>query len=79
MKLKQEELKEFLDEMVEKYNRSEFIEHDPVSIPHRFTGKEDIEISGFLAATIAWGNRTMILRNAGRMMDYLDNSPYILY
>ncbi len=76
MKLKQEELKEFLDEMVEKYNRSEFIEHDPVSIPHRFTGKEDIEISGFLAATIAWGNRTMILRNAGRMMDYLDNSPY---
>ena len=76
MKLKKEELKEFLDEKVEKYNRLDFIEHDPISIPHRFTSKEDIEISGFLAATIAWGNRTMILRNANRMMAYLDDSPY---
>jgi uncharacterized protein (TIGR02757 family) len=76
MKLRKEELKEFLDEKVERYNRSDFIEHDPVSIPHLFTRKEDIEISGFLAATIAWGNRTMILRNANRMMMYLDDSPY---
>lgn len=76
MKLKKEELKEFLDEKVEKYNRLDFIEHDPISIPHRFTSKEDIEISGFLAATIAWGNRPMILRNANRMMAYLDDSPY---
>lgn len=76
MKLKKEELKEFLDETVEKYNRPDFIEHDPISIPHRFTAKEDIEISGFLAATIAWGNRTMILRSANRMMEYLDDSPY---
>ena len=76
MKLKKEELKEFLNEKVEKYNRIDFIESDPISIPHRFTGKEDIEISGFLAATIAWGNRTMILRNANRMMAYLDDSPY---
>ena len=76
MKLRKEELKEFLDEKVEKYNRPDFIEHDPVSIPHLFTNKEDIEISGFLAATIAWGNRTMILRNANRMMAYLDDSPY---
>ena len=76
MKLKKSELKEFLDEKVELYNRPAFIEHDPISIPHRFTGKEDIEISGFLAATIAWGNRTMILRNANRMIAYLDNSPY---
>jgi uncharacterized protein (TIGR02757 family) len=76
MKLRQEELKEFLDENVERYNRPDFIEHDPISIPHRFTNKEDIEISGFLAATIAWGNRTMILRNANRMMNYMDDSPY---
>jgi uncharacterized protein (TIGR02757 family) len=76
MKLKKEELKEFLDEKVEKYNQLDFIEHDPISIPHRFASKEDIEISGFLAATIAWGNRTMILRNANRMMAYLDDSPY---
>jgi uncharacterized protein (TIGR02757 family) len=76
MKLKKEELKEFLDEKVETYNRLDFIEHDPISIPHRFESKEDIEISGFLAATIAWGNRTMILRNANRMIAYLDDSPY---
>jgi uncharacterized protein (TIGR02757 family) len=76
MKLKKEELKEFLDEKVAKYNRPDFIEHDPISISHRFTSKEDFEISGFLAATIAWGNRTMILRNANRMMAYLDDSPY---
>ncbi|MCU0473787.1 MAG: TIGR02757 family protein [Bacteroidales bacterium] len=81
MLLKKEELKEFLDEMVDKYNRPDFIEPDPISIPHQFSGKEDIEISGFLAATIAWGNRTMILRNAKRMMEFMDDSPYefILY
>jgi len=76
MKLKKEDLKEFLDEKVEKYNQPDFIENDPISIPHQFTSKEDIEISGFLAATIAWGNRTMILRNANRMMKYLDDSPH---
>jgi uncharacterized protein (TIGR02757 family) len=76
MKLKKRELKSFLDEKVELYNRPAFIEDDPISIPHQFSGKEDIEISGFLAATIAWGNRKMILRNANRMMDLLDNSPF---
>jgi uncharacterized protein (TIGR02757 family) len=76
MQLKKHELKEFLDEKVELYNRPAFIEYDPISIPHQFTKKEDIEIAGFLAATIAWGNRTMILRNANRMMELLDHSPY---
>jgi len=76
MKLKKEELKEFLDEKVELYNRPAFIESDPISIPHRYGNKEDIEISGFLAATIAWGNRKMILRNANRMMELLEDSPY---
>ncbi len=76
MKLKQSELKEFLDEKVDLYNRPSFIEYDPISIPHLFTLKEDIEIAGFLAATIAWGNRKMILKNANRMMELLDDSPY---
>ena len=76
MKLKINELKEFLDEKVDKYNRPDFIESDPISIPHLFTAKEDIEISGFLAATIAWGNRTMILRSARQMMSFMGNSPY---
>src|SRR5512133_3517842 len=76
VKLKKLDLKEFLDEKVELYNRPAFIESDPVSIPHLFTKKEDIEISGFLAATIAWGNRKMILRNANRIIELLDGSPY---
>jgi uncharacterized protein (TIGR02757 family) len=76
MKLNKNELKEFLDEKVELYNRPAFIESDPISIPHLFTKKQDIEIAGFLTATIAWGNRKMILRNANRMMELLDNSPY---
>jgi uncharacterized protein (TIGR02757 family) len=76
MKFKQSELKEFLDEKVDRYNCPEFISLDPISIPHQFTCKEDIEISGFLAATIAWGNRKMILRNANRMMEIMDNSPF---
>jgi len=76
MKLKKSELKKFLDEKVELYNRPAFIESDPISIPHQFTKKQDIEIAGFLAATIAWGNRKMILRNGNRMMELLDHSPY---
>jgi uncharacterized protein (TIGR02757 family) len=76
MKFKQSELREFLDEKVDLYNRPSFIEHDPICIPHLYTIKEDIEIAGFLAATIAWGNRKMILNNANRMMELLDDSPY---
>jgi uncharacterized protein (TIGR02757 family) len=76
MKFKKSELKEFLDEKVELYNRPSFIELDPISIPHRYSKKEDIEISGFLAATIAWGNRKMILKNAERMMALLNDSPF---
>ena len=76
MYLKKTDIKEFLDEKVELYNRPAFIESDPISIPHRYSGKEDIEISGFLAAAISWGNRKMILRNCSRMMDLMDNSPF---
>ena len=72
----QEELKEFLDAKVEQYNRSDFLSTDPLGIPHRFTKKEDIEISGFLTATIAWGNRKSIINNSERMMELLDNSPF---
>ncbi|MBD0724398.1 TIGR02757 family protein [Flavobacterium sp. L1I52] len=70
------ELKDFLDEKVLQYNTLDFIESDPVQIPHLFTLKEDIEIAGFLSATIAWGNRRMIIKNSHRMMDLMGNSPY---
>ena len=70
------ELKEFLDAKVIEYNTLEFIDSDPVQIPHLYTQKEDIEIAGFLAATIAWGKREMIIKNSHKMMDFLGNSPY---
>ncbi len=70
------EIKEFLDEKALQYNTVDFIETDPVSIPHGFDRKEDIEISGLLTATIAWGNRTMILKNASKLMELMDNTPY---
>lgn len=74
--MNQEELKEFLDFKVEQYNTPEFIETDPVQIPHLFDRKEDIEISGFLTATISWGNRKSILKNANFLMELLDHAPY---
>ena len=70
------ELKDFLDEKVALYNHPNFIETDPIQIPHQFSIKEDIEIAGFLAATIAWGNRKMIINNAKKMMEAMGNSPY---
>lgn len=74
--MKQSELKEFLDEKVELYNNPNFIESDPIQIPHQFTLKEDIEIAGFLASVIAWGNRKMIIKNAQKMMELMGNTPY---
>jgi uncharacterized protein (TIGR02757 family) len=71
-----DELKAFLDEKVTLYNKPSFIDSDPIQIPHLFTQKEDVEIAGFLAATIAWGNRKMIINNAKRMMALMGDSPY---
>ena len=71
-----QDLKAFLDEKVTVYNHPNFIESDPIQIPHLYTLKEDIEIAGFLAATIAWGNRKMIINNAKKMMAFMGNSPY---
>ncbi|HMT29685.1 MAG TPA: TIGR02757 family protein [Bacteroidia bacterium] len=68
--------KEFLDEMVNRYNRSDFISPDPISIPHQYSKKEDIEISGFLTAVIAWGQRPVILKNANRLMDLMEQEPH---
>ncbi len=75
-KLPYEELKLFLDDKVNEYNHPKFIESDPIQVPHAFTKKEDIEISGFLTASIAWGNRKSIITNARRLMQLLDNAPF---
>jgi len=76
MKIPPSELKDFLEEKYDKYNQLDFIESDPVSIPHQFSKKEDIEIAGFLAATIAWGQRVTIINNANKMMKLMENNPH---
>ena len=71
-----EDLKGYLDSLVEKNNTEDFIKDDPVQFPHRYTDIHDIEIVSFLVATIAWGNRKMILNNANKMLDMMGKSPY---
>lgn len=70
------ELKSFLDFKAQQYESVAFIDHDPIQIPHQFSNKKDIEISAFLTATIAWGNRLSILKSSQKMMEMMDASPY---
>lgn len=74
--LSHDELRMLLDELHDRYNRIEFIESDPISIPHAFDSDADREIAGLLAATIAWGNRKAILKSARRMVEMMENAPY---
>jgi len=74
--MKKSELKDFLDAKVVQYNHPGFLDSDPIQIPHRFEKKEDKEISAFLTATIAWGNRKSIINNAQRLMEMMHQSPY---
>ena len=73
--MQREELRELLEHLHDKYNRQEFIEPDPISIPHSFSDRHDREIAVCLAAAIAWGNRKAIVKSARRMMNYMDNAP----
>jgi len=79
-KFSYEEMKDFLELKYEQFNNPSFIPEDPVSVPHRFSRKQDIEIAGFLTATIAWGRRDLIIKSANNLVEYLGNSPqdYIL-
>ena len=70
------DLKEFLDKKVDQYNQPSFIKEDPISVPHQFTKKQDIEIAGFFAATFAWGNRTTIIQKSKELMQLMGNAPH---
>jgi len=76
MKLSKNELLEFLELKHDQYNHPSFNESDPISIPHLFTKKQDIEIAGFLTATISWGNRKSIIANARKLMRIMDDDPH---
>jgi uncharacterized protein (TIGR02757 family) len=66
----------FLNRKVEEYNTVDFIAPDPISIPHRFARKQDIEIAGFFAAIFAWGNRTIIINKCSELLKRMDDAPY---
>jgi uncharacterized protein (TIGR02757 family) len=70
------ELKDFLDIKVAQYNRPDFITNDPICIPHRFSKKQDIEITAFFAAILAWGQRKTIINKCTDLFDRMDNDPY---
>ncbi|TCD08403.1 TIGR02757 family protein [Pedobacter frigidisoli] len=70
------ELKNFLDSKVDQYNRPDFIANDPICIPHQFEKKQDIEISGFFAAVLAWGQRKTIINKCRELLNRMDNAPY---
>ena len=69
-------LKEYLDIKVDQYNQPFFIDNDPISIPHMFSKKQDIEIAGFFAAIFSWGNRTTIINKSKELMNLMDNDPH---
>ncbi len=74
--MNQRKIKDFLEAKYLQYNQPDFIFTDPISIPHRFKKKEDIEISAFLTATIAWGQRITILKNARQLLSLMDDNPH---
>jgi uncharacterized protein (TIGR02757 family) len=71
-----QEIYQLLEEKYNQFNRKLFIESDPISIPHLFSKKEDVEIAAFLSATIAWGQRATIIKNANQLVSLMDMEPY---
>jgi len=71
-----QQIKQLLDNKMRLYNQPHFIKGDPISVPHRFTKKQDIEITGLFAAILAWGNRTTIINSCNKLVQLMDNSPY---
>jgi uncharacterized protein (TIGR02757 family) len=69
-------IKQLLDQKVKQYNHIDFIEKDPISIPHLFTKQQDIEIAAFFAAIFAWGNRTTIIQKSKELLERMDNAPF---
>lgn len=70
------EIKKILDQKVKQYNSIDFIEKDPICIPHQFKKQQDIEIAAFFASIFAWGNRTTIINKSNALLKIMDNAPY---
>ena len=71
-----ESLREFLEQQYHLYNTPDFIINDPVSVPHKFTKLQDIEIIGFWTAILAWGQRVTIINKANELIQLMENAPF---
>jgi uncharacterized protein (TIGR02757 family) len=76
MQISDEQLKTLLDNRVKLYNQVDFIAADPITIPHQFSKKQDIEIAGLFAAVLAWGNRKSIINSCNKLLTWMDNDPH---
>jgi len=74
--MKQSDIQSILEHYYLKYNQKGFIENDPISIPHRFSKKQDIEIAGFFAAIFAWGQRVTIINKCNEVMHLMEEQPH---
>jgi uncharacterized protein (TIGR02757 family) len=74
--MEENKLKDFLNKKVDEYNQPSFIQSDPISVPHRFSKKQDIEIAAFFASIFAWGNRTIIINKTTQLMELMGNAPH---
>ncbi len=74
--MQEEGLKDFLDEQVDRFNEPGFIKNDPIQIPHQFSKLQDIEITGFWVAMLAWGQRKTIINKSLELIDLMGGMPY---
>jgi uncharacterized protein (TIGR02757 family) len=74
--MKENKLKDFLNKKVDEYNQPSFIQSDPISVPHKFSKKQDIEIAAFFASVFAWGNRSIIINKSTELMKLMDHAPH---
>src|SRR5688500_17294282 len=74
--MKENKIRDFLEAKVQQFNQPAFIKDDPISVPHSFKKRQDIEIAGFFAAIFSWGNRTTIIQKSLELIKLMDNAPF---
>ena len=64
----------------EQYNDPRYFEEDPLAFPKEFVRRgsslQDIEIAAVFASHLAWGRRSMIVRDCTRLFDEMESRPY---
>lgn len=72
----EDSLKLLLDKRYSLYNNESFIETDPISIPKQYSIQQDVEISAFWTAMLAWGQRKTIINKGNELFALMDHAPF---